>query len=335
MLFKKRANVHDVVVFGAGRQAYWHIRLALLLRGDDIHHLNIINRDFERVHQLLERLYNPHEAPPSNFNPDPSYVPTYRKAAGEGAKEGQQDLHHYLPRPKIQILTPGHGEYPRLLHATLRSSSCIFLCTQSPTPLFPAAILTNPEGRKKGRYIAAIGSLSPHSTELHSDIIKQNVAPEHGHRHFHKHAQQGGAIVVDSVDRCLKEAGEIVQAGLGPEQVVEIGELVMLKRDAERRRRECMAGKGIEAEGLDVGGVELGECEMNKNEKKKASKGGSKEKEKHRESEDKAHKSLIEWLVKGNVIYKSVGLGLTDVVVGGDLVRIADERNIGTRIENF
>lgn len=141
--------------------------------------------------------------------------------------------------------------------------------------------------------------------------------------------------MVDSVDRCLKEAGEIVQAGLGPEQVVEIGELVMLKRDAERRRRECMAGKGIEAEGLDVGGVELGECEMNKNEKKKASKGGIKEKEKHRESEDKAHKSLIEWLVKGNVIYKSVGLGLTDVVVGGDLVRIADERNIGTRIENF
>ena len=73
MLFKKRANVHDVVVFGAGKQAYWHIRLALLLRGDDIHHLNIINRDFERVHQLLERLYNPHEAPPSNFNPDEKY----------------------------------------------------------------------------------------------------------------------------------------------------------------------------------------------------------------------------------------------------------------------
>jgi ornithine cyclodeaminase/alanine dehydrogenase-like protein (mu-crystallin family) len=341
MLFKKRANVHDVTVFGAGKQAYWHIRLALLLRGPDIHHLNIINRDFERVHHLLEKLYDPDSAP-STFNPDPNHVPTYRQAAGENEKDegvgkesNQQTTHQYLHRPKIQILTPGHGEYPRLLHATLRSSSVIFLCTASPTPLFPAPILTNPEGRKKGRYISAIGSLSPRATELHPDILQQNVAPEHGHRHFHKHAQQGGAVVVDSLDKCLKDAGEVVQAGLGPEQLVEIGELVMLKRDAEKRRRECLAGKGagMEAEGLDAGGVELGECEMNRSEKKM--KGSAKDKGKHHDGEDKAHKSLIEWLVKGNVIYKSVGLGLTDVVVGGDLARIADERNIGTRIENF
>ncbi|EMD93324.1 hypothetical protein COCC4DRAFT_165037 [Bipolaris maydis ATCC 48331] len=323
MLFKKRRNVHDVVVFGAGRQAYWHIRLALLLRGEDIHHLNIINRDFERVHQLLETLYNPHEAPKA-FNPDPQHIPAYRQTAPSQAEA--------LHKPKIQILTPSHGEYTRYLHDTLRSSSCIFLCTPSATPLFPAAILTNPEGRKKGRYIAAIGSVSPSMIELHPDVVRQNVAPDHGHRHFHKHAQQGGAIVVDSVDRCLKEAGEVVQAGLGPEQVVEIGELVMLKRDAERRRMECMASKKMEDEGLDVGGVELGECEAAK---KKRRSGKDKEKDKHHESEDKAHKSLIEWLVKGNVIYKSVGLGLMDVVVGGELVNLANARNIGTRIDNF
>lgn len=324
MLFKKRHNVHDVVVFGAGQQAYWHIRLALLLRGEDIHHLNIINRDFERVHQLLEKLYNPHEAP-KGFTPDPQHIPTYRQTAPPQPEA--------LHRPKIQILTPSHGEYTRLLHATLRSSSCIFLCTPSVTPLFPPAILTNPEGRKKGRYIAAIGSLSPSQIELHPDILRQNVAPEHGHRHFHKHAQQGGAVVVDSVDKCLREAGEVVQAGLGPEQVVEIGELVMLKRDAERRRKQCMAAKSMDEEGLDLGGVELGECEASKKKKKRS--GSVKEKEKHHESQDKAHKSLLEWLVKGNVIYKSVGLGLMDVVVGGELVNLADARSIGTRIDNF
>ena len=333
MLFKKRANVHDVVVFGAGRQAYWHIRLALLLRGEDIHHLNIINRDFERVHHLLQELYNPHEAP-TGFVADPTHVPTYRQAGGEEHKE-------QLARPKIQILTPSHGEYTRLLHATLRSSSAIFLCTQSPVPLFPAATLTNPEGRKKGRYIAAIGSLSPEHTELHPDILRQNVAPEHAHRHFHKHAQQGGAVVVDSLDNCLKDAGELVQARLGPEQVVELGELVMLKRDAERRRRECMArSMGMQDEGLDGDGVELGECEMETKTKKKKKGlmriGSDKsEEKKDHENKDKAHKSLIEWLVKGNVIYKSVGLGLMDVVVGNDLVKLADERGIGTRIENF
>ncbi|KAH5288925.1 hypothetical protein HBI26_061220 [Parastagonospora nodorum] len=313
MLFKKRQNVHDLVVFGAGKQAYWHIRLALLLRGDDIHHLNIINRDFERVHQLLSRLYAPHEEH-TEWTPDTQHVPQYRAGNEVG-----------LPHPKIQILTPSHGEYDRLLKSTIRASSVIFFTTPSTTPLFPAAFLTNPEGRKKGRYLAAIGSYKPHMVEIHPDILKQNVAPEHGHRHFHKHAAQGGAVVVDSVEACLKEAGEVIQAGLGPNEVVEIGELVMLKRDAERRRVECHARKS--EEGLDEGGVELGECEVMKK-KMRGNKGEG-------EGEDKAHKSLMEWLQRGNVIYKSVGLGLMDVVVGMDLVRLADERGIGTKIESF
>ncbi|CAO2655943.1 Nn.00g047460.m01.CDS01 [Neocucurbitaria sp. VM-36] len=312
MLFKKRENVHDVVVFGAGKQAYWHIRLALMLRGPDIHHLNIINRDFERVHHLLQKLYNPHEQP---MQWSPSGVPQYREKSDSG-----------LHRPKIQILTPSHGEYERLLKSTIRASSVIFFTTPSLTPLFPAPYLTNPEGRKKGRYLAAIGSYKPHMVEIHPDILRQNVAPEHGHRHFHKHAQQAGAVVVDSVEACLKEAGEIIQAGLGPNEVVEIGEIVMLKRDAERRRLECQASKS--AEGLDEGGVELGECEKAKKKRR-----GNKEKD--HEVEDKAHKSLMDWLQKGNVIYKSVGLGLMDVVVGSDLVRLADERGIGTRVDNF
>ncbi|KAH7092997.1 hypothetical protein FB567DRAFT_557070 [Paraphoma chrysanthemicola] len=315
MLFKKRQNVHDVVVFGAGKQAYWHIRLALLLRGPDIHHLNIINRDFGRVHSLLSRLYNPHQEH-HEWDADSADVPQYRSSA-------DQDLAH----PKIQILTPNHGEYDRLLKSTIRASSVIFCTTPSTTPLFPASFLTNAEGRKKGRYLAAIGSYKPHMVEIHPDILRQNVAPEHGHRHFHKHASQGGAVVVDSVEACLKEAGEVIQAGLGPNEVVEIGELIMLKKDAERRRVECHARKSDE--GLDEGGVELGECEKVKKKRRGSSKHADDE------GEDKAHKSLVEWLQRGNVIYKSVGLGLMDVVVGMDLVRMADEKGIGTKIENF
>jgi len=151
--------------------------------------------------------------------------------------------------------------------------------------------------------------------ELHPDILRQAVAPQHGHHH-HKHAQQGGAVVVDSVEACLKEAGEIIQAGLGGREVVEIGELVMLKRDAERKRLQA-TGQGT---ALDGSGVELGEGK-----KMKGSDG----------KEHKADSGLMEWLQRGNVIYKSVGLGLMDVVVGGDLVRLADERGVGTMIENF
>jgi ornithine cyclodeaminase/alanine dehydrogenase-like protein (mu-crystallin family) len=318
MLFKKRQNVHDVTVFGSGKQAYWHIRLSLLLRGPDIHHLNIINRDFERVHHLLERLYNPHEAPQA-FNPDPSLVPSYRRT----------EPHESLSRPKIQILTPNHGEYTRLLKETIRSSSVIYTCTSSPTPLFPASILTSPEGRRKGRYLS---SIALQACELAPEILQQAVAPAHQHRHFHKHATSGGAVVIDSIEACLKEAGEVVQAGLKPEQVVEIGELVMLKRDADRRRAECQSKKD---EGLDDGGVELGETKKSKKKEKERRGSSGGKKEKGGEEEDKAHQGLMEWLTKGNVVYKSVGLGLMDVVVGGDLVSLADERGIGTRIDDF
>lgn len=284
-----------------------------MLRSTDIHHLNIINRDFERVHKLLQALYNPDEQP-TDFDPNTTSIPSYRKE-GEG-----------LHRPKIQILTPSHGEYERLLKSTIRASAVIFCTTPSLTPLFPAPYLTNAEGRKKGRYVAAIGSYKPHMCEVHPDILRQNVTPDHG-RHFHKHAPQGGAVIVDSVEACLKEAGEIIQAGLSPNEIVEIGELVMLKRDAEKRRSECMAQKRMSEEGLDNDGVELGEAPTTK--KKRGSNKSSKD-----ENEKEQH-SLMEWLQKGNVIYKSVGLGLMDVVVGSDLVRLADERGIGTRIDNF
>lgn len=285
-----------------------------MLRSTDIHHLNIINRDFERVHHLLQSLYNPAEQP-TKFDPNTMNIPAYRKE-GEG-----------LHRPKIQILTPSHGEYDRLLKSTIRASSVIFCTTPSLTPLFPAPYLTNPEGRKKGRYVAAIGSYKPNMCEVHPDILRQNVTPDHG-RHFHKHASQGGAVVVDSVEACLKEAGEIIQAGLLPSEVVEIGELVMLKRDAEKRRSECMAQKRMSVEGLDNDGVELGEAPSTKKKRRGSNKSG-------KDDHDKEHQSLTDWLQKGNVIYKSVGLGLMDVVVGSDLVHLADERGIGTRIDNF
>jgi ornithine cyclodeaminase/alanine dehydrogenase-like protein (mu-crystallin family) len=298
MLFKKRTNVHDLTVFGAGKQAYWHIRLALLLRGPEIHHLNIINRSFDSAQGVIEKLYKPFE--------EPVAFPTLSVPTAETTD---------LARPKMTILTPSHTEYSRLLKSTVRASSVIFCTTPSLEPLFPASFLTSTEGRKKGRYITAIGSYKPHMVELHPDILRQAVGPQHAHHH-HKHAQSGGAIVVDSVEACLKEAGEIIQAGLGGREVVELGELLMLKRDADRRRQEAKQS----SDDLDKMGVELGSG------KKRTGAEGK---------EHAAEKGLMDWLQRGNVIYKSVGLGLMDVVVGADLVRLADERGLGTRIENF
>lgn len=286
MLIKKRANVHDICVFGAGKQAYWHIRLSLLLRGPEIHHVNLMNRSFERAASLMQRLI--------------SDMPDMR-------------------RTKFSILTPGHQEYSRLLKEQVRQASVIFCTTPSTSPLFPASHLTNPEGRKKGRYICLIGSYKPHMVEIHPDVLRQAVAPEH-HHHHHRHAKSGGAIIVDSVDACLKEAGEVIQAGLKSHEVVEIGELVMLKRDAEARRRQA-ASANSSVSSLDESGVEIQD-----NQDTQIAGHGPK---------DPQERSLKEWLERGNVIYKSVGLGLMDVTVGTDLVRLADERGLGTRIQNF
>ncbi|KAI9753878.1 MAG: Cytoplasmic thioredoxin isoenzyme 2 [Chaenotheca gracillima] len=275
MLLKRREHVSTITVFGAGKQAYWHIRLALILRGEDIHRVNIINRSFARTEPLLRSFYGPSKAgewrPPSTT--------------------------------KLSVLSQEYGEYDRLLKDNVRKADIIFCCTPSTSPLFPAEILTSHEGRRKGRYLSAIGSYKPHMCEIHPDILRQAVAtPHHGH-HYHKHAPTSGVVIVDSLTACLKEAGELIQAGITPAQVVEIGELVMLRRQELKERADgSVTGQG------PVEGVS----------EKAKSKGG-----------------LEEWLMKGNVIYKSVGMGLMDLVVGGELVRLAAEKNVGTRINGF
>lgn len=44
---------------------------------------------------------------------------------------------------------------------------------------------------------------------------------------------------------------------------------------------------------------------------------------------------MARWLRDGNVIYKSVGLGLMDLVVGREVVEMARQKHIGTHVEHF
>jgi ornithine cyclodeaminase/alanine dehydrogenase-like protein (mu-crystallin family) len=259
IIFNKRHNVHTITCFGAGRQAYWHLRLALILRGSEIKHINIINRSFERSIKLMKQFQ---------------------------VHEEQDEAWH--SNAQFSALSPEFQEYGRILKEQVRKADVLFCCTPSLDPLFPAEFLTSHEGRKKGRFVSAIGSYAPHMTELHPDIFRQAVAPDH-RNHHHKHAAKSGVVVVDSLESCLKEAGEIIQAKLKPEHLVEIGELMMIKKAAMKE--------------IELGG--------------------------------KGETGLKEWLMKGNVLYKSVGLGLMDLRVGWDLVTMARERGVGTTIQDF
>ncbi|OBT57990.1 hypothetical protein VE04_01996 [Pseudogymnoascus sp. 24MN13] len=202
LLFCRRKSFKSITVFGAGRQAFWHIRLALILRGSSLKTVNIISRTFsDRVRDLLKTLY--------------SIDPAIKQ------REGWENV-------KFSILTPGYGEYARLLKEQLRAADVIITTVPSTTPLFDHTILTSTEGRRRGRLIIAIGSYKPHMIEIPVELFQQAVKP-HEHRHYHKHASEGGVVVVDTLTGCLKEAGEIIQSGLSPNQLVEVGELVMLE----------------------------------------------------------------------------------------------------------
>lgn len=55
------------------------------------------------------------------------------------------------------------------------------------------------------------------------------------------------------------------------------------------------------------------------------------DKDKEKQKDD----ALSRWLRDGTVVYKSVGVGLMDLVVGTKLVEVAQQKNIGTQIEGF
>ncbi|KAJ5893820.1 hypothetical protein N7495_005511 [Penicillium taxi] len=257
MLFNKRKKVRTLLVFGAGKLAFWHIRLALTLRGDDINRVYIVNRSFDRAAKLLRDIYMPENT------------------------EWRRDV-------KFSAMSTDFGEYNRILKSHVRKADVIFCCTPSATPLFPAEYLTSREGRQKGRLICAIGSYKSHMTEVHPDIFRDEVNVTPPHRHYHKHTRRSGVVVVDSVEASLKEAGEVIQAGIKPNQVVELGELLMV------RHASLSSDEGVDED-----------------------------------------KSLHDWVERGNVIYKSVGLGLMDLVTGGDLISLARVRNLGTTVEDF
>ena len=165
--------------------------------------------------------------------------------------------------------------------------------------------------------------------ELHEDILKQAVAdPVHHSKHVHvhqRHAAEGGAVVVDTIEGALKESGEVIKAKIGGQGVVELGELVMLKRNhwAEKAEKERLERERQMVDGKlnNGGGHGLGHLFHKKDSDKKY--------------KDEGDGGLREWLVRGNVIYKSVGIGLMDVVVGMEIVKLADARGIGTTISNF
>lgn len=195
-LLARRNHVKTLTVFGSGLQAYWHIRLALMMRGKSIKRIHVINHRWsEKATGLLKRF--------ANIDPEIKQ------------REGWPDT-------KFGLLIPAFHEYKRLIKEQIREADVIYCCTASQKDLFDGSILTSHEGRRKGRLIVAVGSVTPSNRELPEDLLQLAVKrDDKPHRHFHKHATEGGVIVVDNIGGVLKDAGEIIAANIGPHQMVE------------------------------------------------------------------------------------------------------------------
>ncbi|KAK7931791.1 UbiD family decarboxylase [Apiospora marii] len=365
-LLTKRQHVRTLTVFGSGLQAYWHVRLALQLRGDKVKQVYVINRQFsDSAQTILKKFYD---------------VPLATRE-----REGWADA-------RFAVLTPSYGEYERLTKEYVRAADVIYCCTPSHEPLFDPTILTNTNGRRKGRLIVAIGSYKPEMREIPRELLEQAVRGTHGSAgiHFHKHATEGGVVVVDTLDGALKEAGEIIEAGIQPNQMVELGELVMIRKAAEEEdsiasastpgstlsstdissdldKLDLASGSSamssiygrnsaeaaLERRGSGSGDAGGGESSgrgtgspkrsgsytslFSKVHKRRSSSQGSiraKQQQQQQQQQDQPD-HLARWLTSGNVIYKSVGLGLMDLVVGTELIRLAKEKGMGHHIADF
>lgn len=176
-----------IVIFGSGKQAEWHARLALLTAAvpEDIKSIAFINRSQQRLESSIVATLIP-------------------------------DLRQRYPHLDINAYSREQEEaknnYQTRLRADLASSDAIFCCTPSTDPLFTyddlyAGPYSSP---LKHRFISLIGSYKPHMQEIDSETLLSGTDSK---------------IYVDSIEACMAEAGELIKAKVNESQLIELGEL--------------------------------------------------------------------------------------------------------------
>jgi ornithine cyclodeaminase/alanine dehydrogenase-like protein (mu-crystallin family) len=123
----------------------------------------------------------------------------------------------------------------------------IIICaTSSKTALFPSHWVP------AGTHIILIGSYTAEMREI-DDVLLQRAIPSstssdlYGEKHLP--GASGACLLVDSRVACMQEFGELVQAGLDPSVMLEIGEVT-----AARRSQQSAMPKVIERRQDDVHG---------------------------------------------------------------------------------
>ncbi|RYP88193.1 hypothetical protein DL769_000291 [Monosporascus sp. CRB-8-3] len=246
-----RRNTQNIVVFGSGKQALWHIRISLALRGDEIKSITVVNRSEPRTREMLDQI-------------------------------AQENALRWKSSVTMEYLGPSSPGYDQSLEAVLSNANAIFCTVPSNKPLFPAKYILGQGERKKGPFISAIGSWQPDMIEIDPTLLRSIV--DDTTNGFHPENGSTGAILVDDRETVLTHTGEAIQSQLEKDDVVEIGKVIHLReREADQARKE----------------------------------------------------ELDRWLQEGLVVYKSVGVSVTDLTAGEQILSLAKERNLGAYLTEF
>jgi ornithine cyclodeaminase/alanine dehydrogenase-like protein (mu-crystallin family) len=271
---------------------------------------------------------------------------------------------------KFGMISPSYNEYDRISRDQIRNADIIFCTTPSTEVLFDHTILTNPSGRVKGRLIVGVGSYKSHMIEIPHELLLQAVKLHGAGHHFRKRAIEGGVVLVDTIN-ALNETGELSRAqadgNLNANNVIEIGEIVLVE-ESYHHDDDSATDSAID-DSADSASTETGSTPKSpasslalafreqsfesttttsrsasrkssfSNLSRKGSrvfrKGSNASQAPLKKKMSREEEELSRWLHKGNVIYKSVGLGLMDLVVGSEVVRLAREKGVGTTLEDF
>ncbi|KAJ9633584.1 hypothetical protein H2204_006790 [Knufia peltigerae] len=190
-----RTRTTRIVVFGAGKQALWHIRLALALRGDEIEHIAIVNRSAARGESLLSQVRSENEQ-------------------------------RWRSSVEMLCVSSTRPDYEQKLESLMATADVVFCTTPSTKPLFPARYLKVQQASSTGCYISSIGSWQPDMMELDPQLLQHGLDLSRGQ---HPLGDEGGAILVDDREESLRSSGEIINSQLRAEQLVEVGEVLSSK----------------------------------------------------------------------------------------------------------
>lgn len=207
----RRRNV--LVVFGGGRQAEWHVRL--VLRTIDVGRVVVVCRSAKRGARV-----------------ESEWVGDLRgQFSGAGATAEEEAVQFEV------LVEEGNESYQDQLAQVLEESNVVCGTTPSTSPLFPARYLgigvegKQSTGRGRGKFISLIGSYKPEMQEVDEATLLSGV---------------DGIVIVDSVEDCLVEAGELIKARRTKEQLIEAGEIFAAKTETKTKGRDVIEPAGGE-----------------------------------------------------------------------------------------